>query len=104
MIKELNDMVNAIAAWKLVDEISAKLVRRLHKQTVMELMFWTAIDNKQDPALIIRTLHEDIKANETGVADIIGNVLTNKIKSYVFTTTDNLLHGVPAGALQEVIS
>lgn len=91
MIKELYDMMTAITAWKLVDEISTKLSKRIHNETLIEIMFWHAIQTHADPALIIRTLYENIEDNETMVANIIGNQLTTKIKNYVSTTANNLL-------------
>lgn len=95
-----NEMTATLQAWKLVNDISDKICRRMNRETILEMMFRIAMDNKADPAEIIRTLYDNIVDNETAVANIIGNDLTNKIKTHVHNTTANFLPGIPGSSLQ----
>lgn len=99
MINQFNDMMEAIQAWALVGDIAAKLVRRLHSPTLIEIMFWSAIGNRADPSLILQTLFDNITDNETAVSNIIGIELTNKIKKHVHSTPNSILPAMAGGAL-----
>ena len=75
--------VITMQAWRLVNDVIDKLNNReIIKETIIEISIKEAVKNNVSPAEIIDYLQRLIEGNYVMVADLIGNELTDKIKSF----------------------
>lgn len=72
----------SLQAWRLVNEVIYKINRRLNNPCLIEVCIRQAVTDNVAPAEIISTIKDMANDNHNAIADLIGNELTNKIKSF----------------------